>query len=133
MIMPGSASPPATPSQAPRPQRAPGPAKPRDAILSAMAQVDPFSHKFAYVQVADILTAVIHAGQITGRLPAEPELARALRTSHSTLRRGIGLLRQRGLVVTVHGRGNFAARPAPPGPRPGTPAPAHRTPPAPQR
>jgi GntR family transcriptional regulator len=113
MIMPGSASPSARPAQAPRAQHAPSSVKPRKAILSGLAEVDPFRPEFAYVQVADILTAGIQAGRITGRLPAEPDLARALRTSYNTVRRGIGLLRERGLVTTLHGRGNFVTRPAP--------------------
>ena len=83
-------------------------------MLSGLAEVDPSCPVFAYVQVADILTAGIQAGQITGKLPAERELAAALGVSYVTLRRAIGLLRERGLVVTLHGRGNFVTHLTPP-------------------
>lgn len=77
----------------------------------------PASPRYTYVQVADTIAARIRAGQITGRLPAERELARELGVAYQTLRRGLRLLRERGLIVTRQGRGSFVLpldRPLPP-------------------
>ena len=82
-----------------------------------MTEVDPLGPEFAYVQVANALAASIQAGEITGRLPAERELAVWFGVSYQTLRHSIGVLRERGLVVTRLGRGSFVtrlARPEPP-------------------
>ena len=43
------------------------------------------------------------------RLPTELELAEQYGVSRVTVRRAIGSLRERGKVVTVHGRGTYAA------------------------
>jgi DNA-binding transcriptional regulator YhcF (GntR family) len=66
---------------------------------------------YAYLRIADAIAARIQAGQITGRLPPERELACEYEVSYQTLRRAIDLLRERGLIVTCSGRGSFAAAP----------------------
>ena len=43
------------------------------------------------------------------RLPSEPELARSLGVSRSTLRAGIALLEEDGLVRRLHGSGTYVA------------------------
>ena len=84
-----------------------------------MAEVDPIANpEYTYIQVAAAITARIQSGAITGKLPAERELARELGVSYQTLRHGIGLLRERGLIITRHGRGSFVASPSQPGPPP---------------
>jgi len=62
-----------------------------------------------YVQVADHLAARIASGDLApgSRLPAERDLAAQYGVSYDTIRRATALLRERGLIVTVHGRGTF--------------------------
>jgi GntR family transcriptional regulator len=43
------------------------------------------------------------------RLPPERELARDLGVAYDTVRRAAVLLRERRLIVTVHGRGTYVA------------------------
>ena len=69
------------------------------------------SPKLAYLQLADDLAARIMSGELTGRLPAERDLAQEYGVAYGTVRRAMGVLRERGLVETVHGRGTFAIRP----------------------
>jgi GntR family transcriptional regulator len=71
--------------------------------------VDPESPELAYVQVANDLAAKIEAGEITGRLASERDLASDYGVAYGTIRRAMGLLRERGLIVSVHGRGTFVA------------------------
>jgi len=71
--------------------------------------VDPESPELAYVQVAKDLAAKIEAGEITGRLASERDLAGDYGVAYGTIRRAMGLLRERGLIISVHGRGTFVA------------------------
>jgi GntR family transcriptional regulator len=63
------------------------------------------------VQVAADLEADIDAGRLAPdtRLPSEAELAVQYGVARVTIRRAIALLRERGKVVTVHGRGSYVA------------------------
>ena len=72
--------------------------------------VDPDSPEQAYLQVANDLSRRIQAGEIRGRLTSERDLAGEYEVSYGTIRRAMGILRDRGLVVSVHGRGTFATR-----------------------
>ena len=67
-------------------------------------------------QVAAILRARIASGQIpAGRvLPSEKQIEQELEISRGTARKAIALLRDEGLVVTVPGRGTYAADPPEP-------------------
>lgn len=77
-----------------------------------MAEVDPLGNpEYTYVQVANAIAARIAAGEITHKLPAERDLARQLGVAYQTVRHSIDLLRENGLVVTRHGRGNFVIPP----------------------
>ncbi|MGG7572554.1 GntR family transcriptional regulator [Streptomyces sirii] len=64
-----------------------------------------------YVAVADHVAARIAAGDLKpgARLPSERDLAVEYGTSYVTMRRATSVLRERGLIVTVHGRGTFVA------------------------
>jgi GntR family transcriptional regulator len=42
-------------------------------------------------------------------LPGERDLAEEYAVAYGTVRRAMGLVRERGLVVSVHGRGTFVA------------------------
>jgi GntR family transcriptional regulator len=63
------------------------------------------------VQVAADLEADIDAGRLPPdtRLPNETELSEQYGVSRVTVRRAIALLRERGKVVTVHGRGTYVS------------------------
>ena len=68
--------------------------------------------KLAYVQVADHMAARIEAGEFPPetRLPPERELADEYGVAYNTLRRSMDVLRERGLVITLRGHGNYVAR-----------------------
>jgi GntR family transcriptional regulator len=61
------------------------------------------------VQVAADIEADIDAGRLAPdtRLPSEIELSEQYGVARVTVRRAIEQLRERGKVVTVHGRGTF--------------------------
>lgn len=71
--------------------------------------VDPYSGEHAYAQVANDVARRIEAGEIVRKLPAERDLADEYGVAYTTVRRAMQVLRERGLVVTVHGRGTFVA------------------------
>ncbi|MCF3960461.1 GntR family transcriptional regulator [Streptomyces fuscigenes] len=62
-----------------------------------------------YAQLADELQRQIEAGELSAgaRLPGERDLARTYRVALGTARRAIQELRDRGLIVTTHGKGSF--------------------------
>jgi DNA-binding GntR family transcriptional regulator len=68
----------------------------------------------AYMRVADDIAARIASGELKpgARLRAERELAEHYGVSYGTIRRAMEVLRKRGLITTIHGRGTFvSARP----------------------
>lgn len=67
--------------------------------------------RLLYVQVADYVASQVASGQLrTGaRLPPERELAEDYGVSYMTIRRAMKELRERGVVVSVHGKGTFVA------------------------
>ncbi len=69
--------------------------------------IDPDSPVLAYIQVADDLAGRIGRGELSGRMPAERDLAVEYGVAYGTIRRAMELLRERGLVESVHGRGTF--------------------------
>lgn len=73
---------------------------------------EPVMPQYAYQRLADVLEAEIAAGRprVGGRLPGEYELAEIHRVSKNTVRRALGLLRERGLVATLVGSGTFVIR-----------------------
>jgi DNA-binding GntR family transcriptional regulator len=75
------------------------------------ARINHDSSATVTVQVAADLEADIDAGRLPPdtRLPNETELSRQYGVSRVTVRRAIALLRERGKVVTVHGRGTYVA------------------------
>lgn len=62
-----------------------------------------------YVQVADIIAARIAAGELQPNrpIPSEAQMAQEFGIAKLTARRAARELRDRGLVVTVPGRGTF--------------------------
>jgi DNA-binding GntR family transcriptional regulator len=71
--------------------------------------IDPTAPKLIYEQVADHITARIEDGELRpgARLPAERDLAVEYGVAYDTIRRATALLRERGLIITIIGRGTF--------------------------
>jgi GntR family transcriptional regulator len=67
-----------------------------------------------YVVVADYLAAQVADGALKPgqRLPSERQLAESYGVAYMTVRRAMKELRERGVVVSVHGKGTFVAQPS---------------------
>jgi DNA-binding GntR family transcriptional regulator len=63
--------------------------------------------QYAYIQVADDLERRITDGEIEVKLPSERDLAEDYGVAYTTVRRAMEILRDRGLIITRHGRGTF--------------------------
>jgi GntR family transcriptional regulator len=79
--------------------------------MPARTTVDSESATPVYVQVAEILRARIESGDLQPDrpVPSESQLQQELGVARGTARKGIALLREQGLVVTVRGRGSFVS------------------------
>jgi GntR family transcriptional regulator len=64
-----------------------------------------------YVRIADWIEARIKSEELKpgARLPAERDVARDFGVAYDTVRRAAALLRERDLIITVHGRGTYVA------------------------
>ena len=73
-------------------------------ILTTTKQKQPL-----YVTVYDKLFKMISEGNFSddSRLPSEPDLAKRLGVSRSTLRQALALLQDDGLIKNIRGKGNF--------------------------
>jgi DNA-binding GntR family transcriptional regulator len=71
--------------------------------------VNPFAREHSYVQVADDIARRITEGEITRKLLAEKAVAEEYGVAYTTVRHAMQVLRERGLIVTIHGRGTFVA------------------------
>jgi GntR family transcriptional regulator len=62
-----------------------------------------------YSQIVDYVTARVESGdwEPGRRLPAERDLAERWGVAYLTIRRAMAVLRERGLIVSVQGRGTF--------------------------
>lgn len=74
--------------------------------------------QLVYVALANHIAARIAAGELRpgARLPSERDLAAEYGVAYLTVRRAAAVLRSRGLIVTVHGRGTYVAEPGEPEP-----------------
>ncbi len=70
---------------------------------------EPTPLRLIYEQVAEHLAARIEAGELPSgsKLPPERELAEQYGVAYNTMRSAMEILRDRGLVVTMHGRGTY--------------------------
>ncbi|MFF9853760.1 GntR family transcriptional regulator [Streptomyces litmocidini] len=82
---------------------------------SQIPEFNPQGPQLVYVAVADHIAARIAAGELPAgaRLPAERDLAKEYGVAYLTVRRAAGVLRERGLILTVHGKGTFVVDPLP--------------------
>ena len=80
----------------------------RDRVTD-LPRIDPDAPKLVYVQVADHIAARIASGDLApgARLAAERDLAIEYGVSYDTIRRATALLRDRGLIITIVGRGTY--------------------------
>lgn len=76
-------------------------------------EFDPQGPQLVYMAFADHIAARIAAGDLApgSRLPSERELADEYGIAYMTVRRGTQELRDRGLILTVHGKGTYVADP----------------------
>lgn len=72
---------------------------------------DPEGPTPVYVQVANILAWRIEKGRLQPNrpVPSETALRQEFGIARGTARRAVAILRERGLVVTIHGRGTYVA------------------------
>jgi GntR family transcriptional regulator len=70
-------------------------------------EVDPMGEEYAYIQVARDVERRIADGEITAKLPSERALAEEYGVAYTTVRRAMEELRERGVIITRHGRGTF--------------------------
>ncbi|MFD7706422.1 GntR family transcriptional regulator [Streptomyces sp. NPDC059785] len=71
--------------------------------------LDPLSARPLYVQLADIIAGKIKSGKLAPDrpIPSENHLADEYGVARLTARRTAQELRERGLIVTVRGKGSF--------------------------
>ncbi|WP_327379948.1 MULTISPECIES: GntR family transcriptional regulator [unclassified Streptomyces] len=83
-----------------------------DAVETAL---DPMSANPLYMQLADIVAAKISAGDLAPDrpIPSENHLADEYGVARLTARRAAQELRERGLIVTVRGKGSFVVKQLP--------------------
>ena len=75
--------------------------------------VDLFGAQYAYLQVADDITRRITDGEITAKLPSERSFAEEYGVAYTTVRHAMAVLREREIIITVHGRGTYVKPPEP--------------------
>ncbi len=65
----------------------------------------------AYMRVAGDIASRIGSGELKpgARLRSERDLAEHYEVSYGTVRRAMEVLRERGLITTIHGRGTFVS------------------------
>ena len=80
----------------------------------AARPIDLFGGGYAYVQVADDIQRRIAEGEISAKLPSERSFAEEYGVAYITVRHAMAVLREREVIVTVHGRGTFV-KPQEPG------------------
>jgi DNA-binding GntR family transcriptional regulator len=73
--------------------------------------IDPTGGPPLYVQLSAILRQRIEAGELTGKLPAEWELAAQFGVSSSTCKKALRLLRDSGHIRTRQGWGSWIPGP----------------------
>jgi DNA-binding GntR family transcriptional regulator len=80
-------------------------------FVSDLAATGGRDSDLAYLRVADDIAARIASGELQPgtRLRAERDLAEHYGVAYGTIRRAMKVLRERGLIESIHGRGTFVA------------------------
>ena len=78
-------------------------------IMSDSPRFDPVSPVPLYEQAADWVASAIASGELDHgqKLPSERDLADQWQIGYQTVRRAMRELRERGLIVSVVGKGTF--------------------------
>ena len=87
-------------------------------VVSEIEATDGRDADLKYMQVATDIAARIASGELApgARLRSERDLAEHYGVSYGSVRRAMEVLRERGLITTIHGRGTFVSdREAPAG------------------
>ncbi|MFG3409359.1 GntR family transcriptional regulator [Streptomyces sp. NPDC048142] len=79
----------------------------------AAREIDPRAPEPPYRQIAADLIAEIERGELPPRspLPSEKELTERYGVARNTARSALAVLRERGLIYTVPGRGSYVVEP----------------------
>lgn len=79
--------------------------------LESVFMIDPYSPTALYLQLAEILAGRIERGELpAGKpIPSETALQQEFQLSRGTVRAAVGVLRDRGLIVTAPARGSYVA------------------------
>ena len=80
-------------------------------MLQTPYMINPDSPEHTYVQLADLIEAEIRAGKLRGKIRAERDLAEEYGVAYTTVRRAMAVLRERGLIKSIQGRGTFVIQP----------------------
>ena len=86
-----------------------------DLLAITVPPFEPTHLRLMYEQVAEHIQARIDAGELRPgqKMAPERDLAEEYGVAYNTVRKSVELLRERGLIVTMHGRGTYVAeRPA---------------------
>ncbi|MEW2300587.1 GntR family transcriptional regulator [Streptomyces sp. NPDC006655] len=78
----------------------------------SVTPLDPMSARPLYVQLADVIAGKIASGDLAPDrpIPSENHLADEYGVARLTARRAAQELRERGLIVTVRGKGSFVVQ-----------------------
>lgn len=77
-------------------------------------EIDPLASTPVYLQLAEILAGRIARGKLApdrGPIPSEKQLEQEFGVARGTARKAVAVLRDRGLVVTIKGRGTYVTKP----------------------
>ncbi len=85
-------------------------------LVSDLAAPGGKGSELRYMRVANDIAARIKSGELEPgtRLLSEPDLAAYYEVAYHTIRGAMRVLRERGLIETIHGRGTFVCDPLPP-------------------
>src|SRR5712691_7873482 len=80
-------------------------------LVMSVPPFKPTPLRLMYEQVAEHIAARIEAGELTPgtRMPPERDLATEYGVAYNTMRKATEILRERGLIITMHGRGTYVA------------------------
>jgi GntR family transcriptional regulator len=77
-------------------------------LVMSARPTDPYIERHACDQVADDVQRRIGEGEI--KLPAERSLAEEYGVAYVTVRHAMAVLREDGVIISMHGRGTFVAQ-----------------------
>jgi GntR family transcriptional regulator len=78
-------------------------------MAEAGEEIDPLGATPMYIQIANVLQKRIERGELQANrpIPSETQMQQEFGVARLTARKAVAVLRERGLVVTVQGRGSY--------------------------